>query len=76
LVDPGCAVALMPQDLTGDARLGDFTDDGSPGHGFVPLLKRSPALNAGDSVACLPADQLGRRRNGKGCDIGAVEGTR
>jgi hypothetical protein len=26
-------------------------------------------------VACLPADQLGRRRNGKGCDIGAVEGT-
>jgi len=75
LVDPGCAVALMPQDLTGDARLGDFTDDGSPGHGFVPLLKRSPALNAGDSVACLPADQLGRRRNAKGCDIGAVEGT-
>jgi hypothetical protein len=74
-IDPGCAVALLSQDLTGDARLGDYTDDGTPGHGFIPLLKRSPAIDAGDEAACLPADQRGRRRAGKSCDIGAIEGT-
>src|SRR5262245_32922072 len=64
---PACAVALLADDRTGDPRLGDFTDDGTPGHGFLPLLRRSPALNAGDDAACLPADQRGRRRNAKGC---------
>ena len=73
--DPSCAVALLPDDLTGDPRLGDFTDDGTPGHGFLPLLRRSPAINAGDDAACLPTDQRGRRRAGKSCDIGAIEGT-
>jgi hypothetical protein len=73
--DPNCAVALLPDDLTGDPLLGDFTDDGTPGHGFLPLLKRSPAINAGDDAACLPTDQRGRRRVGKACDIGAIEGT-
>lgn len=70
-----CAVALLSNDLTGDPRLGDFVDDGTPGHGFIPLARRSPALNAGDPAACLPTDQRGRKRNAKGCDIGAIEGT-
>jgi len=71
-----CAVALLSSDLTGDPRLGDFTDDGTPGHGFLPLLRRSPALNAGDPAACLPTDQRGHKRTAKGCDIGAIEGVR
>ena len=70
----GCAVALLSSDVTGDPRLGDFTDDGTPGHGFFPLLRRSPALNAGDAGACLPTDQRGHKRTAKGCDIGAIEG--
>ena len=74
--DGSCAVTLLADDLTGDPRLGDFTDDGTPGHGFLPLLRRSPALNAGDPGACLPFDQRGHRRTAKGCDIGAIEGTR
>src|SRR5262249_53113897 len=73
--DPNCAVVLLPDDVTGDPRLADFTDDGTPGHGFIPLLRRSPALNAGDSAACLPTDQRGRKRSGASCDIGAIEGT-
>lgn len=56
-VDPRCAVALLPNDLTGDPRLGDFTDDGTPGHGFFPLLRHSPTLNAANDAACLPTDQ-------------------
>ena len=71
-----CAVALLSSDLTGDPRLGDFVDDGTPGHGFLPLLRRSPALNAADAAGCLPTDQRGHRRNAKGCDIGAIEGVR
>jgi len=74
--DSSCAVGLLSGDLSGDPRLGDFTDDGTPGHGFLPLLRRSPALNAGDAGACLPTDQRGHRRTAKGCDIGAIEGTR
>lgn len=71
-----CAVALLSSDITGDPRLDDFTDDGTPGHGFIPLLRRSPALNAGDPAACLPTDQRGHKRTAKGCDIGAIEGVR
>jgi hypothetical protein len=72
--DFGCALALLPDDLTGDAGLGNFTDNGTPGHGFLPLLPGSPAINAGDDGACLPTDQLGRLRRGRHCDIGAIEG--
>ena len=74
-IDPACAVALLADDLTGDPGLADFVNDGTPGHGFFPLQKRSPALNAGDDAACPPTDQRGQRRNRKGCDIGATEGT-
>jgi hypothetical protein len=73
--DPSCVAALLSDDRTGDPRLGDFTDNGTPGHGFLPLLRGSPAINAGDNAVCLPADQLGRPRRGRNCDIGAIEGT-
>jgi len=73
-MDPRCALVLLPDDLTGDARLGNFTDNGTPGEGFLPLLPDSPALNAGADAACLPTDQLGRQRRGPSCDIGAIEG--
>ena len=72
--DPACAVALLPHDRTGDPGLGDFIDFGAPGRGFFLLATSSPALDAGDNAACLPADQRGRLRAGAGCDIGAVEG--
>jgi len=40
----------------------------------MPLRPGSPAINAGNEVFCLPADQRGvLRPQGSGCDIGAVE---
>jgi hypothetical protein len=71
--DPtGCAITLLPTDLTGDPGLGDFTDDGTPGNGHFPLLPGSPAIDAGNDAFCPPTDQLGQRRVGP-CDIGAIE---
>jgi hypothetical protein len=71
--DPtGCTITLLPTDLTGDPGLGDFTDDGTPGNGHFRLLRRSPAIDAGNDAFCAPTDQLGRRRVGP-CDIGAIE---
>src|SRR5262249_59436703 len=52
--------------------LAAFTDDGPPGHGHFPLLPISPAIDAGNDVACPPTDQLGQPRVGI-CDIGAIE---
>ena len=74
--DPRCATTLLPQDQTGDPGLGDFTDDGTPGGGHVPLVAGSAAIDAGNDGACLPTDQRGQRRVGRGCDIGAIEGPR
>jgi parallel beta-helix repeat protein len=72
LGDPrGCHMRLAASDLTGDPGLGDFSDDGTPGHGHVPLLPASPAIATGDP-ACPPTDQVGQPRVGA-CDIGAVE---
>jgi hypothetical protein len=69
--DPtGCTITLLPTDLTGDPGLGDFTDDGTPGNGHFRLLRRSPAIDAGNDAFCPPTDQLGRRRIT--CDIGAI----
>lgn len=43
-----------------------------PGHGYFPLLPTSPAIDADDSAACQPNDQIGHPRSGP-CDIGAIE---
>ena len=66
----GCVRAST--DLTGDPGLGDFTDDGTPGQGYVPLLPTSLAIGAGDPAGCPATDQLGQLRVTP-CDIGAVE---
>jgi len=71
--DPRCATTLLPQDQTGDPGLGDFSDDGTPGGGYVPLVAGSAAIDAGNDGACLPTDQRGQPRVGR-CDIGAIEG--
>jgi hypothetical protein len=57
--------------------VGEFTDDGTPGQGHLPLLAGSQAINAGDPEVCaedpqLATDQLGQPRVGI-CDIGAIE---
>ena len=71
--DPtGCTIVLQDSDLTGDPGLGEYTDDGTPGNGHVPLLPDSQAIDAGNDAACPPADQLGQPRVGR-CDIGAIE---
>ncbi len=68
----GCMVTFQPGDLTGDAGLGAFTDDGTPGNGYFPLLKDSQAVDAGNDAFCPRRDQIGQLRNGQ-CDIGAIE---
>jgi hypothetical protein len=71
--DPtGCNITLAAGDRTGDPGLGTFTDDGTPGQGYVPLLPTSRAIDAGDPAACPASDQLGQQRVTP-CDIGAVE---
>jgi len=75
----GCTIDLAPTDFVGSAGLGVFEDDGIPGHGHIPLLAESPAIDAANRAACPRRDQLGNRRvdgDGDGhrfCDIGAVE---
>jgi len=68
----GCSVVLQPTDLTGDAGLGAFTDNGTPGNGHIPLLPTSPAINAANDAVCPEKDQIGQPRKPH-CDIGAVE---
>ena len=71
---PGCSID-QPSDQVGvdpDKVLGAFLDPGIPSQGRFPLLSGSPAIDAGDSIACPPTDQLGTPRRGI-CDIGAVE---
>jgi hypothetical protein len=71
--DPAdCSITLQANDLTGDAGLGNFLDDGAPGHGRFPLLPVSRAIDGGNDSACPSTDQLDTPRNGP-CDIGAVE---
>jgi hypothetical protein len=73
LGDPtGCTIILRAADRTGDLGAGEFTSDGPPGRGHVPLLPDSQAIEAGNPAFCPPTDQLGQRRVGV-CDIGAVE---
>lgn len=75
-----CVITLQPSDLTGDPRVGVFTDPGIPGTGHVPLLPDSPAIDAATNAVCPALDQRGQPRpvDGTGdgtalCDIGAVE---
>jgi hypothetical protein len=67
-----CTITLQPTDLTGDPGLGEFTDNGTPGHGHSPLLPTSPVIGMGDDSACPETDQLGNPRFSP-CDIGAIE---
>jgi hypothetical protein len=68
----GCTVTRLPTDLTGDPGLGTFTDDETPGHGHIPLLAASRAINTGTDTGCPRTDQRGQPRVGI-CDIGAIE---
>jgi hypothetical protein len=68
----GCGILLQTTDLTGDAGLGPFVDNGKPGNGHLPLLPTSQAIDRGTPDLCLSRDQIGQRRRGR-CDIGAIE---
>jgi hypothetical protein len=68
----GCTVDLLPSDLTGDPALGEFIDDGTPGHGHFKPLAGSQLIDSGNPDACPQTDQLGFSRLGI-CDIGSVE---
>ena len=74
-----CTIDLVSSDFVGDAGLGAFVDNGTPGGGYIPLLAESPAIDAANRAACPPRDQLGQRRidgDGNGrklCDTGAIE---
>jgi hypothetical protein len=74
-----CPMALLSSDVTGAPRFGEAIDDGTPGHGHLPLLPTSPAIDAGDDATCPPSDQLGQQRVKANparlavCDIGAIE---
>jgi len=52
-------LALDVSDLTGDAGLGEFVDNDTPGGGYYPLLADSQAVDAGGSEYCPGADQRG-----------------
>jgi hypothetical protein len=66
----GCG--FTASDRQGDPGLGEFIDDGAPGHGRFSLLSSSQAIDAGNEAACAATDQLDTPRRGI-CDIGAVE---
>jgi hypothetical protein len=81
IADPAeCPIATSDGDVTGDPRLKDFVDEGTPGGGHFPLLPESPAIDAdgvrrghsGSDADCPRTDQIGQRRVGV-CDIGAIE---
>lgn len=73
-------LALEESDLTGDAGLGEFVNNETPGGGYYPLLADSQAVDAGSSEYCPGTDQRGNLRPADGngdtvaeCDIGAFE---
>ncbi|MCF6337480.1 MAG: cadherin-like domain-containing protein [Gammaproteobacteria bacterium] len=80
ITDCDSFLALEESDLTGDAGLGVFVDNGTPGGGYYPLLDDSQAVDAGGSEYCSGTDQRGNLRPADGngdtvveCDIGAFE---
>ena len=67
----GCTISATSGDQFDiDPKLGTFL----PEQGYDPLLSDSPAINAGNSATCPPADQRGVARIGA-CDIGSYEYT-
>ena len=68
----GCNIVLQPTDLTGDAGLSAFTDNGTPGNGHFPLLPTSHAIDAANKKVCPKKDQIGQLRKPH-CDIGSIE---
>ena len=66
----GCTIHVT--DLFGEADLGLFTDDSTPGHAHFPLLPQSRAIDAANDKACPKRDQIGQLRRPR-CDIGAIE---
>jgi len=80
ITDCDSFLTLEESDLTGDAGLGAFVDNGTPGGGYYPLLADSQAVDAGGSEYCTGADQRGNVRPADGngdtvaeCDVGAFE---
>lgn len=85
---PNCTFTPVDSDLVASevttVGLGTFTDSGTAGRGYFPLLSGSQAINAGNASKCiddsanngpdLDQDQLGNARVGT-CDIGAIEAT-
>lgn len=74
--DSSCNFSRASGDLVNiDPKLGPLQDSGGPTFTHS-LLPGSPAIDAGDSTRCPATDQRGvSRPQGRGCDIGAVEGT-
>lgn len=75
----GCYISLVPSDQFGNAGLGAYVDNSEPGRGHYPILRDSPAIDAGNPANCSNKDQLDQgRTDGNGdsvisCDIGAIE---
>jgi hypothetical protein len=69
----GCTVALRSTDKVGEPGLGTAVEAVSEaGTRHYPLLPNSPAIDAADSGACTPRDQIHNPRQ-RACDIGAIE---
>ena len=59
-----CDIVLQATDLRGDPKLSQYTDDGTPGHGHIPLRATSPAIDAGGDEH-LPRDRPTRPTAGR-----------
>lgn len=70
--DSSCKLLSATDHPGVDPKRGAYTDPGTPGNGHYPLLRGSPAIDAGTSSGCPSTDQLGESRIGP-CDIGAIE---
>lgn len=70
--DSPCDIVLSANDVTGQAKLDNFTDDGEPGDGHFTPKPISPALERGNDGTCTPTDQIGIARIDM-CEMGAIE---
>jgi parallel beta-helix repeat protein len=70
--DGTCALTSTGDQSDVDPQLGPVDTSGPTD--VLPLTSSSPAIDAGDDMACPPADQIGTPRpQGAACDIGAYE---